>query len=259
MIMSLPQAGQLHTRHRAVPFSDVLRAFPNAKDHGKFKLLLDEKSNPKTAKSNRKGEYLTAIMHLHPGRHMCEWASKGCLAACLNTAGVPFQLKGKLRARKARTQLYRCDPAKFLARLTWELFKFTARCKRLGRKPAVRLNGTSDVPWEVVAPWLFQLFPNVQFYDYTKSAHRLGSTPANYDLTLSRSECNDTDVYAALRAGHKVAVVSRGAEDKPGEWRGFPAEDGDEDDLLFERNAGYVQLLKPKGRARHDKSGFVAE
>ena len=35
-----------------------------------------------------------------------------------------------------------------------------------GFKPAVRLNGTSDISWERFK--IFEMFPGVQFYDYTK-------------------------------------------------------------------------------------------
>jgi hypothetical protein len=63
-----------------------------------------------------------------------------------------------------------------------------------GRRPAVRLNGTSDDPWERVCPELFTRFPQVQFYDYTKDPRRPRHTPPNYYPNFSRdSAANEAD------------------------------------------------------------------
>ena len=58
------------------------------------------------------------------------------------------------------------DRAAFLEQLEKEIFLFAERCKRQGYRPAVRLNGTSDVNWERFK--IMEKFPEVQFYDYTK-------------------------------------------------------------------------------------------
>ena len=236
---------------------DVLDAMPTAATAGGFTALITVGDNPKTAKSDKQGHYLTAIMYLAPSRTMCPAASKGCLASCLNTAGNPVYLRGKLRARGNRTKLFREQPAVFLARLVIELTRHVERCERLGVKPAVRLNGTSDVAWERVAPRLFDMFPSVQFYDYSKRFDRMGKTPSNYWLTFSRSEENDFLCGLALARGHHVSVVQAFKKHQPpATWRGYSVDDGDADDLLFSRQH-QVQLLVPKGKARKDTSGFV--
>lgn len=223
-----------------------------------FNSMLSIGSNPKTVKSDKGGKYYTAILHLWPGA-TCPWATKGCLAGCLNTAGNPCHMPGKEKARKARTKLFHADPVRFMARLVREIEQFIKKCERMGRKPAIRLNGTSDIAWEALAPWLFRMFPQVRFYDYTKGYCRLGNTPRNYHLTLSRSESNDFEVGAALSRGFHVAVVIRGAKrNMPKDWRGWSTENGDKDDLLFLRK-NPVQVLYPKGQARHDNSGWVVE
>ena len=56
------------------------------------------------------------------------------------------------------------------------------------------------------------MFPNVQFYDYTKSVSRMlkyldGGLPSNYDLTFSRSEDNDAECDIILAEGGNVAMV----------------------------------------------------
>lgn len=227
--------------------------------------------NPKTEKGSEYG-YLTAVLHLAPfrlsGRNVCPGATPGCVAGCLNTAGRGgiaravvdvggFALPDNAiqRARIARTQLLYSDRAGFLARLEREIAAHVRRAGRHGLKPAVRLNGTSDLWWPAIAPKIFERFPTVRFYDYTKvSAYFTRKRPANYDLTLSRGEGRDREARAALLTGERVAVVF---DVLPGTYLGAPVIDGDAHDLRFTEPGGVVVGLKAKGRARRDASGFV--
>jgi hypothetical protein len=128
----------------------------------------------------------------------------------------------------------------------------------------VRLNGTSDLPWERIAgPYglsAFQAFPAIQFYDYSKIAtrvlmHASGLMPVNYHLTFSRSESNQIDVAAVVAAGANVAAVFQ--KSLPAVWHGVPVVNGDADDLRFLDASGVIVGLKAKGRAKRDTSGFV--
>lgn len=243
-------------RPPVVTREQAMAAMPEARKPQAFSYLLGTSNNKKIAKSDAKGEYFTAILNLMPVI-TCWWYSPGCAAACLNTAGDGRQLAAKLKARKARTDLFFSNPAVFVALLVIELERHVNHCRRIGRKPACRLNGTSDVPWEQVCPWLFKMFSEVTFYDYTKGCSRLGKTPSNYWLTLSKSEENDFEVGLALARGFHVSVVMKDADkQQPNVWNGYATQDGDDDDLLFLRT-NPVQLLYPKGRARQDRSGFV--
>ena len=227
--------------------------------------------NPKTEKGNGLG-YLTAIMHLAPAKlagvgNLCPWASPACVAACLNTAGRGGIIKaGETTnaiqlARIARSKLFANDRATFLAQLRREAVSHVRRSQRYGLRPAIRLNGTSDLPWERIALELFAEFSGVRFYDYTKSSKRMRqqretSWPANYSLTFSRSETNEAESLAVLAAGHNVAVVFK--KSLPEYWQGFPVVDGDKHDLRFlDPVGGFVVGLKAKGKARRDNSGFV--
>jgi len=147
--------------------------------------------------------------------------------------------------------------------------------------PLVRLNGTSDIPWENVARGsasLMKLFPFVQFYDYTKSVTRMrrflyGELPANYHLTFSRSECNNDACYTILSEGGNVAIVfsTRKGAQLPATWNGYRVIDGDVDDARPSDNQhgangspsikarGVVIGLRAKGKARHDTTGFVIQ
>jgi hypothetical protein len=102
-------------------------------------------------------------------------------------------------------------------------------------------------------------------------AHARGEMPANYHLTFSRSEINESDCRAILAAGGNVAVVFKICKCKPRQtckhevpdgvytYLGYPVVSGDHDDLRFLDPAGVVVGLKAKGPARADDSGFVVD
>jgi hypothetical protein len=168
------------------------------------------------------------------------------------------------RARVARTQAFFRERFAFNAMLTRAIDAHIRRAHKHGLTPTVRLNGTSDLPWERLrlsdGRTLLETYPTVQFYDYTKSLKRAlanarGQHPANYHLTFSRSETNELDAIRVLHAGGNVAVVFRKA--LPSEFAGVPVVDGDHDDLRFLDPQGVVVGLKAKGKARGAETGFV--
>lgn len=230
-----------------------------------FKLL--STANPKTQKGAKLG-YLTFILHLAPadlsGHETCAKRTPGCTAACLNTAGRGGMFKrGEntnviQKARIRKTQLFFADRAEFMRQLVADVRKAVRQAARLGLTPVFRLNGTSDLAWEKYEAEdgknIFELFPEVQFYDYTKILGRKVSAYKNYHLTFSRAECNDADVERALAAGMNVAVVY----DKiPDTHMGYKVFDGDMSDLRFIDPTQTIVGLKAKGKAKKDNTGFV--
>jgi hypothetical protein len=216
-------------------------------------------NNTKLLKGSGKG-YMSFVLHLSPadssGTEVCPKRSPGCTEACLNTAG-----RGKMHkvqaGRLRKTRLYLEDREGFMAQLVWDIKAGIRRAGRHDAIPCFRLNGTSDVPWERVrinGKNVFQLFPDVQFYDYSKLHNRKVSQYKNYHLTFSRGENNDKDVAKAIAAGMNVAVVFR---ELPETYMGLPVISGDEDDLRFLDPPNHIVGLKAKGRARKDASGFV--
>ncbi len=229
-------------------------------------LLTDGDNNPKTALSNAVGEYYTSIMHLYPSDgsghgNVCTSASPGCIEACLNLTGHG-QTKMVQGVRKARTKLWFNDRGWFRMLLVKELEKFLRKCNKLGRRAAVRLNGTSDIIWEKQWKSLMPAFPTIMFYDYTKHTFRClksHTLPTNYHLTFSRSEINDKDCRKVLRSGKcNVAVVFKN-QDYPAKWAGKPVYNAADTDLRFlDPPGGQVGALYAKGkRGREDDSGFV--
>jgi len=219
-----------------------------------FKLL--STANPKIQKGTAKG-YLSFILHLAPadlsGREVCPKRTKGCTAACLNTAGRGGMFKrGETtnviqKARIRKTQYFFEHRNSFLQDLEADIRKAVKFAERQGLKPVFRLNGTSDLSWEKY--YIIEKFPDVQFYDYTKVLGRKISHLPNYHLTFSAADGNDSDVAEALLQGMSVATV----------FDQIPAGvySADEDDLRFLDPKGIVLGLKAKGRAKKDTSGFV--
>jgi hypothetical protein len=224
----------------------------------------------KTSKGEAAG-YLTGILYLAPfnlsGRNVCPHASEGCAAACLFSAGMGAfaNVQG---ARIAKTKAFFRDPKAFVETLSQDIEALKRKAARLGLSPCVRLNGTSDLPWEnlggQLGVCLMRRFPDVAFYDYTKNPARVrawieGRMPANYSLTFSRSECNGETALELAKAGANVAVVfaTKKGKDLPETWAGRPVVDGDLNDLRFLDGPGRIVGLRAKGKAKKDTSGFV--
>lgn len=230
--------------------------------------LLTHARDAKTRKGLAKG-YLTGILYLVPSDgsglgNLCPYASPGCRAACLYTAG-----RGVMRpvqeGRMRKTRLFFDNAAAFVDMLADDVVTLVRRAARQGLTPCVRLNGTSDVPWERMkgtdGRTLMERFPDVQFYDYTKRPDR-DARWNNYHLTFSRSECNDDQAMRELERGRNVAVVfdTRKGEPLPLFWRGYRVVDGDVSDLRFlddSEACAVVVGLRAKGKAKGDASGFV--
>ena len=142
-----------------------------------------------------------AIMYLAPagksGKQLCPWRSKGCETVCLDTAGRAAIFKAIPAARKRRADLFNTDRRAFKAQLIKEIAAHVRRAQRKGLRPAVRLNGTSDLLWERIFPDIFTTFKHVRFYDYTKYPLRFrNNLPNNYHLTFSLSERDDSEAEA---------------------------------------------------------------
>lgn len=248
-----------------------------------FRLL--SPSNPKINKGRGAG-YWTFILHLAPaslsGHNVCPMATLGCKAACLNTAGrggikaghgilteqdVANGVTNEIQnARVRKTKEFFRDRDTFMRLLVTEIEKAIRKAAAKGFKAVFRLNGTSDIRFETIpvngAANIFALFPDVQFYDYTKIANRK-RIPANYSLTFSLADGNDGQAKAALANGMNVAAVFRDkatvARVEHEGYLGAPVFNGDESDLRFLDPRQHVIALYAKGNAKKDMSGFVRD
>ena len=229
------------------------------------KILTNPTANSKISKSIKKG-FLTYGIHLAPfnlsGFNVCANASAGCASACLNTAG-----RGRMtniqKARIAKTKRFFSDKKLFLQQLSKEIKSAIKSADKKQMIACFRLNLTSDLPWEAIkldGLSLMETFPDVQFYDYTKSFKRAkkfadGEMPKNYHLTFSRSECNDNLCDILKDLGVNIATVFRNS--LPATYKGLPVVDGDETDLRFLDGESKIIGLVEKGLAKKDETGFV--
>ena len=171
------------------------------------------------------------------------------------------------RARIAKTQWLFRDREGFLSEIVWSVRALERKAAREGMTPCVRLNGTSDLPWEKFRVTvngeryanIMQAFPHIQFYDYTKITRRAvkwaqGFMPQNYHITFSASESNESDCETVAAAGGNVAVVF---DSLPDSWWSQCVISGEDSDLRFLDPVNCVVGLRAKGDAKQDDSGFV--
>ena len=224
--------------------------------------------NPKVLKGMKQG-FNTYILHLAPanvsGYETCPKRTAGCTAACLNLAGRGGMFKrGEStnviqEARKRKTRLFFENRGAFMI----DIRKAIKQSEKLGLVPVFRLNGTSDLAWEKYEVQdgknIFEMFPEVQFYDYTKVLGRKIKNIPNYHLTFSAADGNDSDVTKAIEQGYNIAVVFgiKKTSPMPETFMNLPVFNGDDSDLRFLDPKGVVVGLYAKGKAKKDVSGFV--
>lgn len=239
----------------------------------KFSKLLT-KNNYKTVKGEKYG-YTTYILYLSPftdnskGINLCSHASAGCASSCLFKSGFGGMYERVQQGRRNKTEWFLSDRKAFLFQLVKELTNIVKYHSKEGKnKFAIRLNGTSDIRWEklkvVDNKNIFELFPDVQFYDYTKNHVRFNEVlPSNYHLTFSRSETNHDKAMQLLAKGVNVAMVF---SKLPKEFEGYKVIVGDETDLRFLDESGVIvgltyKVNTGKGGAERNlasrTSGFV--
>ena len=241
------------------PYREILRAEGLA-----YRPILGEAS-AKTIKGERIG-YLTGILYLTPDDDLCPLARlAGCMAGCLRSAGRGA-FDSVQAARAAKTAFFREHRRAFMLSLAADVWSLARKANKLGMTPLCRPNGTSDIPFENIVvhdgKTIFQLFPDVQFYDYTKHPSRNlnGKTAGNYDLTYSFSAVTPKTIsIKGLTNPHnsRTAVVFMKREEIPSSFRGWPVVDGDDTDVRHIEPRQVVVALYAKGKAKQDSSGFV--
>jgi hypothetical protein len=230
----------------------------------KSKNLLSISADSKTIKGEKIG-YLTGILYLAPANttkyNTCSMAHKAqCAQACLYSAGRGA-FNNVQQSRIDKTLYFYESRAEFMATLFKNIRALVKKAESKGLKPLVRLNGTSDIRWENVpfeGATIFEAFPNVQFYDYTKDVNRK-DLPANYDLTFSYSGVQSFAPYVlkAQLKGLRMAVVFRKESSIPTVFKGIKVVSGDNSDVRHLDDQGVIVGLYAKGAAKRDNTGFV--
>ena len=233
-------------------------------------------NNAKTVKgeTSREVSYITHILYMSPftanskGINVCSHASKGCAESCLVSSGMGGIYTTVKQGRINKTEYFLADRTGFLNQLKTEIEKAIVKAEKKNAIPVFRLNGTSDLSYEQYKIFegknIFELFPQVTFYDYTKNYTRFNKVlPSNYHLTFSRSETNHSKAMELLAKGVNVAMVFTKT---PSEYEGYEVINGDQDDLRMLDPKGVIVGLKYKfitGKGGKEKnieainSGFV--
>jgi len=231
-------------------------------------ILSKPDSNTKLAKrTDRTAGYELYSLFLAPagssGYNTCPWASDECVKLCLNSAGRGA-MESVQQARISKTKFLAESPRLFMLNMISELISAMRSATANGNKLALRINGTSDIPWESVAPFIEVFCVNGNYehgvkaienltkfnlYDYTKSFARINRSPVWYDMTLSYSGQNWQDCKSVLdnKIG-RVAMVFDG--EPPSEYKGYTVVRGDDDDYRFMDLKGVIVGLSYKSTGK---------
>jgi hypothetical protein len=203
------------------------------------------------------------VFNLTGAFNVCPLASLGCAAACLVFSGQSGMPTAQ-RAQAIRTMFLLAHP--YAAGLIIGA-EIRAALRRHGRIN-LRMNTTSDIRWELVAPDMIAALAaaGVQLYDYTAWRPADRAPSADYHLTYSAKESahtSDDYLTAILASGNNVAVpfdTPRGVA-LPATWHGYPVIDGDLSDERRNDPRGVVVGLRAKGhlwkRPGGNAAGFI--
>lgn len=247
--------------------------------------VLSVSSDYKTIKGESRG-YLTGILYMlshtdgpesigQKGTLCPNAVNAGCSMACLVSAGRG-SFNSVIEGRRKRAVSFLTSRDAFMVALWHDVVSLSKKAKKAMLVPCVRLNGTSDIDYTKIiftAPDgktanIFNHFPDIQFYDYSKNVHyKLDTLPGNYSVTVSYSEYNmqyaDRAYKQAVKYNTGLAVVF--SKSLPQYYKGLPVINADNDDLRFDDkrkyniHGAYIAGLKAKGKARKDTSGFVVD
>ena len=185
-----------------------------------------------------------------------------CSKVCVGYRGNASQFPAIMKARIRKTQRFFDDRDNFLMELVVEIAKAALKSESNGSTPTFRLNAYSDIKFENIRVkhfgnnTIFELFPDIQFYDYTKIPNRI--TPSNYALTYSHwGNWETTD--QAIEQGQNVAMVFnvKKTDDLPKMFNGRKVVDGDKTDLRTPENDGIKAIVGL--RAKMSKANMDAE
>lgn len=191
------------------------------------------------------------------GYEVCPGRTPQCSAACLNMSGqnrMDIHRNMINNARVRKTKLFFEDRDFAVRWIIDEIDAAMVKARRLGYAFSVRLNNTSDISPEefyIYNEWgikqnILQIFPDVQFYDYTKVPSRIELLKKypNYDLTFSFNGMNEEICKGMLRHNVRVAVVFNGT--LPDTFMDHPVINADLYDMRYKDSKNVIAGLHYK-------------
>jgi len=231
-----------------------------AKKDVKVSYLTKTASSAKLIHSAKESNVLTTGLYLAPakqsGYEVCSHSTPECRMACLNSSGRAAMelIAGKSKiadCRNTKTKLFFENQTFFMEWLISEIIRDQKVAANKGMFYAVRLNCTSDIDWANIlynGLNIFQIFPEVQFYDYTKNWNKFNNIASNYHLTFSYTGKNASKAKELLAKGFNVAVVFSTKANKPlpTKLAGYNVIDGDLTDYRPSDGNGVIVGLRFK-------------
>ena len=215
---------------------------------------------------------ITYCLYLAPanmsGYEVCP-CSEFCRKFCLNGSG---RNKGDIidkgpeesrinKSRIKKTKLFFENKDLFMQLMIAEINRSRNYARKRGLNFAVRINGTSDIsPEDFIynGKNILEMYPDIQFYDYTKVYSRIGLLDKypNYDLTYSYNGHNWGCCESFLKRGGKVAVVFENQDMLPMKFKGYNVWDANGYDMRFMDPKGWIMGLHyHKTAANYDSNG----
>lgn len=205
----------------------------------------------------------TYILYLAPsnlsGYEVCPNATKECRLGCLASSGRNKMDINSGRniinnSRIKKTKLFFEEREFFMNWLIAEISAVKIKSESENKIFSVRLNGTSDIDWtniKINNKNIFEIFPDTQFYDYTKVVRKFNNKPSNYHLTFSYTGLNLKDCVEILNMGENVAVVFnvKNVNELPNHFLDRKVINGDETDVRFFDDKNVIVGLKWKNIA----------
>ena len=228
-------------------------------------------TNAKLKKNGKVSQQHTYGLYLAPaslsGYNVCSHSTPECRMGCLHASGHTAMeiLSGGNRIQNARikkTQLLIEHPDFFMKWLVSEIETKRITAIKKGFGFSVRLNCTSDIDWVNIKLYgqnIFEIFPNVQFYDYTKNPNKFVNKPKNYHLTFSYTGRNWSACKTVLERGFNIAMVFNVKNEKliPAMYNGFNVVNGDLTDYRVNDAKGVIIGLKWKRIANKENEAKV--
>jgi len=210
----------------------------------KTKLLT---SNTKIDKSMKLyPEYEASILQMLPGKGVCV-NYKNCIKECLAFTGFSKVYKTVNQARQRRKDLFTDNLELFKKQLVKEIRNQVKRAIKKGRKAVIRLNGFTDIDWNKPEYYIegftvFELFPEVIFYDYTADANKvINNEHSNYHLTFSYKGNNEHEAKALFSEfGINTAVIDLPENNQ---FKSIRSIQGDTHDFRFLDNPASIVWL----------------
>lgn len=259
----------INLKTNTMVFSSPLRAY---KQTG-ISYLGGVNISAKIVKNQKVSGQMTYILYLAPasqsGYNVCHNSSPECRLGCLSTSGRAAMdlISGNNIIKNARinkTKLFHENNEYFMQWLFAEISAKRKLANKKGFEFSVRLNGTSDIDWneqKLNNKNVFETFPDIQFYDYTKNPAKFAYLADNYHLTFSYSGHNVETCKKVLAKGHNVAVIFnvKKPEQMPLTFLDYPVINGDLTDFRVNDAKGCIVGLKWKKIANSADNKAIKE